>query len=71
MKMWLSNEEDGPCFVVIKGKEPGVYMDWLEAGEQIIGVKDSLYVKAMSIQEGLDKYTRSFNHTQRLPVLHL
>ena len=38
-------EEMGPCYVVFKGKKPGIYMAWHECSEQVCGVKNAIYKK--------------------------
>lgn len=33
------------CYVVFKGKKPGLYSTWAECSEQVLGVSNAVFVK--------------------------
>ena len=47
----------GPCYVVLYGKKPGIYMSWHEASEHMLGFKNAIHKKYNNYDHAL----RDFN----------
>jgi len=41
----LISQKMAPCYVVFHGKQPGIYRTWYECSEQVLGFKNTRYLK--------------------------
>jgi hypothetical protein len=54
----------GTCYVVFKGKNPGVYLTWHECSKQVLGFKNTIYKKYSSYEQAVVDFhalVRDFN----------
>lgn len=53
-------------YVVVKGRQPGLFHTWDEAKEQVNGFPDAIF-KGFSTMEGAEKYAASHQMTLKVP----